>query len=356
MRVLVTGGAGFVGSWMCELAREKYPKAEIVAFDNLKRRGSELNLSRLKEWQVSFVHGDVRKLSDLEDLSGNFDWVIEASAEPSVLSGVNSTPAYVLDTNYQGCANCLEFLRKRGGFFSFLSTSRVYSIEALQSLKTKQAETRLEWMDETDVPGFSQYGIGEDFSTRGFRSFYGMSKLAAEMLIEEYAHAYGISAVVNRCGVIAGPGQFGKVDQGVFTLWVANHHFNKPLRYTGFGGAGLQVRDLLHPRDLADLLVKQFEAQEQCRTKVYNVGGGLEGSVSLRELTDLCRDATGKKVPIAQDDTSHIMDLPLYYTDTRKVEAELNWAPKTRPASLVKEIADWLQFHEKSLKPLFVRE
>src|SRR4051812_4260946 len=122
MRILITGGAGFVGSSLATYFKKNDPSSSVVAFDNLKRRGSELNLAVFKELGIEFVHGDIRVLSDLEDLSGDFDLFIEASAEPSVLAGLNGSPNYVLQTNLTGTLNCLEFARKRTRQMIFLST------------------------------------------------------------------------------------------------------------------------------------------------------------------------------------------------------------------------------------------
>src|SRR5207244_1550975 len=118
----------------------------------------------------------------------------------------------------------------------------------------------------------------------GPRSLYGASKLAAEMLIQEYVFSRGLKALINRCGIIAGPWQMGKVDQGVVAFWMMQHFFQRELCYLGFGGQGKQVRDLLHVADLADLLHRQMQTPETWVGRVYNVGGGRTCSVSLREL------------------------------------------------------------------------
>ena len=214
--------------------------------------------------------------------------MIDCSAEPSVQAGLGGSPRSVLDTNLVGTINCLEAARARGAAFLFLSTSRIYPIAALNDLPFVETETRFRWDEAPGIAGFSRRGIAEGFTLDGARSFYGTSKLAGEQLIQEYVFSYGMRALIDRCGVIAGPWQMGKVDQGVITLWVARHYFGRPLRYTGFGGQGKQVRDILHVHDLFDLLLLQLEAPERWDGRVYNVGGGNEVSVSLRELTELC--------------------------------------------------------------------
>ena len=146
--------------------------------------------------------------------------------------------------------------------------------------------------------------------------------------MQEYAAEAGLRAVIDRCGTLAGAGQFGKVEQGVFTLWVAHHHFGKPLRYTGYGGGGKQVRDLLHPRDLYELLLRQMEAGDRHGGEVFNVGGGATGSTSLAEFTAICREVTGSEVPVAGDSDTHGADVPWYVTDHRAASQAFRWAPR----------------------------
>ncbi len=197
MRILITGGAGFVGAHLATAFRESNPSTQVVVVDNLRRRGSELNLNRLKRHGVTFVHGDIRNSADLEDLTGTFDVLVEASAEPSVKAGVGGSPRYVLDTNLGGTLNCLEFARKRACGIVFLSTSRVYSIAPLRELPLEPTETRFILPDGLSVrscPGVSEHGISEAFPTHLSRTFYGATKLASEMIIQEYAHFFDLPA------------------------------------------------------------------------------------------------------------------------------------------------------------------
>ena len=157
-----------------------------------------------------------------------------------------------------GAFNCIERAREQEAFVVFLSTSRVYPVAPQLSLAVEEAETRLELAAEQPVPGAGPAGISEDFPMQGARTLYGTTKLSAEMLIEEYADGLGLRAVVNRCGVLAGPWQMGKIDQGVFSWWLLCHRFGSPLSYIGWGGEGKQVRDLLHVDDLVDLVDEQL--------------------------------------------------------------------------------------------------
>ena len=353
MRVVITGGAGFVGSSLALAFREKHPDAEVFAFDNLKRRGSELNLERFRAHGISFVHGDVRQPEDLAELPATFDLLIDASAEPSVLAGLNGSPAYLLGTNLTGTLNCLELVRNRGKALLFLSTSRVYSMGPLRELALDEGATRLTLAERQAWGGVSARGIAEAFPVHLPRSLYGASKLASELVIQEYASSYGVRAVINRCGVIAGPGQFGKVDQGVFTLWVAHHVFDKPLRYTGFGGTGKQVRDLMHPDDLARALELELADIDRLSGETFNLGGGPEVSTSLAELTQVCQRVTGRSVPVASEPATSPVDIPYYVSDFAKAEKAFGWRPRKGVEQIVGDIHEWLGRERSRVAPLF---
>jgi CDP-paratose 2-epimerase len=353
MKILITGGAGFVGGALARYFRRDTTDNSVVVFDNLRRRGSEWNLDGLRSEGVTFVHGDIRNPEDLESLDGTFDVLIEASAEPSVHAGIADSPRYVLDTNLLGAVNCLEFARKRCGGFVFLSSSRVYSIEPLTQLPLVELSTRFDLKDDSNIPGVSSHGVSESFPCNTHRSYYGASKLAAELLCQEYASHGGLSVVINRCGVIAGPGQFGKTDQGVFTLWVARHYFGRPLKYTGFGGKGFQVRDLLHPDDLCDLVKRQIQSWNLVSGRTFNVGGGRNGSVSLHEFTRFCQEIIGRKVTITEDAATSPVDIPWYVTDHAQVTTLLDWMPLRPPKQIVSEITEWIRADEISLARIF---
>ncbi len=202
------------------------------------------------------------------------------------------------------------------------------------------------------MPGASAAGIAEDFPLDGARTLYGSTKLAAELLIAEYRAAYGLRAVVNRCGVIAGPWQMGKVDQGVFTFWMLAHHFGRPLSYIGFGGTGRQVRDLLHVLDLVDLLDEQLAAPEHWDGVIANVGGGRSCSLSLAETTALCAEITGNTVEVGAVLEDRPGDVPSYISDCRKLFGLTGWRPRRDARVILQDIHAWIAEHEADLARL----
>jgi CDP-paratose 2-epimerase len=347
--ILVTGGAGFVGSNLAIFLAMRHPDREVVALDNLHRPGSELNPPRLERAGVRFVRGDVRDPGDLGQ-HGPVDALIECSAEPSATSGLDGDTSFAFHTNVTGAYNCLELARRDSAFVVFLSTSRVYPVAALNELAYAEEETRFVLADEQPVSGAGPAGISEDFPLDGARTLYGATKLAAELMIQEYRSMFGLRAVVNRCGVIAGPWQMGKVDQGVFTHWLLSHHFELPLSYLGFGGTGKQVRDLLHVDDLAELVDEQIGAPERWDGEVLNVGGGTERSLSLLETTEICRRLTGKEVPITPVPEGRPGDVPVYVSDCARLLGRTGWRPSRPPHQTLAEIAEWIGDHADELR------
>jgi CDP-paratose 2-epimerase len=342
--VLITGGSGFVGANLCVGLAERHPDWEITAFDNLKRRGAELNLPRLRAAGVRFIHGDVRSQADLLAVDP-VDAVVECSAEPSALAGVHDSPDYLIQSNLVGAYHCLELARRDGAQFVFMSTSRVYPYGALDALDHREEATRFE-LCPNGTPGASERGIAEDFPLEGARTLYGATKLAAELLVTEYAAVADLPTVIDRCGVIAGPWQMGKVDQGVFTYWLLAHQTGRPLRYIGYGGTGKQVRDLLHVEDLVELIDRQLSAPDQWRGRTLNVGGGREVSLSLAETTALCRELTGREVPVGVAEEDRPGDVRIYLTDASRLYGMTDWRPQRSAADTLADTAAWLRENE----------
>jgi CDP-paratose 2-epimerase len=329
MKVLITGGCGFVGSNLAKHFKKLDWVTGVTVFDNLHRRGSELNVSLLKELGINFVHGDVRNKEDLNALEPH-DIVIEASAEPSVHAGITGDPSYVVNSNLIGAINCLDYATRHKSIFIFLSSSRVYSIPELRGLLSIPTASRM----------VSTLPEGID-----------------ELLVEEYHHTYGLRTVINRCGVLSGPGQFGKTDQGVVTLWMAAHYFGFPLTYKGFGGHGKQVRDILHVRDLGRLIETQINRLNEVNGGVFNIGGGTENSVSLIELTQKCEELTGNSMAqIREDPNTSSVDIPYYVSDNKRIGATLGWRPSISVDEILREIHQWLcnDGDDGSLRKLFL--
>ena len=350
-KVLITGGAGFVGSSLAIGLKQLHPDWQIICLDNLRRRGSELNLPRFKAVEIEFVHGDVRSNDDLDPNVLNVEIIIDCSAEPSVLAGVSS-PQYVLNTNLVGTINILELARKTKADLLFLSTSRVYSITPLSHLNIVESATRFELAAQQSIPGVSIQGISEDFPTDSYRSIYGTTKLASEMLVAEYRQAYGLRAIINRCGILTGPWQMGKVDQGVVVLWLAAHYFRKSLKYIGYGGTGKQVRDFLHVGDLLRLIDYQLNNFAYCDGDVLNVGGGRLSNFSLLEMTNLCREITGNTIEIEPVATERVGDIPLYITDCDRIHQKTQWQPEIKPEKTFEDIYNWIVEREDSLRSI----
>jgi CDP-paratose 2-epimerase len=350
--VLITGGAGFIGASLALRLRETYSGISVIAADNLKRRGSELNLPRLREAGVVFVHTDIREPSDLRLDSQSIDLIIECSAEPSAIAGYDS-PDYTVQTNLVGTVNCLDLARRSGADVLFLSSSRVYPIPLLNQIAVVETETRFAIAPEQVISGVTARGISDAFPLEGYRTLYGATKLCSEYLLREYAEMYGFRFVIDRCGVVSGPWQMGKVDQGVFALWVAAHEFGRKLSYIGWGGEGKQVRDLLHIDELADLVVRQIDDPDLFNGHTFNVGGGVSCSLSLAETTALCRELTGKTVAIASVDSNRPGDVRLYVTDNAGIESLSGWSPRRTPREILADTLEWIRKNEPLVRFLF---
>jgi CDP-paratose 2-epimerase len=340
-KILVTGGAGFVGSNLAIALKENFENCEVIVLDNLYRQGSELNIPRLESVGITFINGDIRKVSDLNKC-GKFDFLIECSAEPSVLAGKNGDTSYLIQTNLQGALNCVELCRQYDAGMLFLSTSRVYPIKPQIEAELIEMETRFELSDNQKICGYSAAGIAENFPMNGERSLYGGTKYAAEIMLEEYRSAFSLPIIINRSGVIAGPWQFGKADQGIAAFWIASHLMGKKLKYIGFGGSGKQVRDMLHIDDLIRLVLVQLASPEKFSQGVFNIGGGRKISASLLELTQICQKITGKTIPIGSEPETRYADIPVYLSDNSKIKNVCSWQPEKNIETLIEDIHNWL--------------
>lgn len=347
-RILITGGCGFVGSTLALRLKAENPTTELVCLDSFYRRGSELNAARLTEHGIRVVNGDVRDPAafDLQPCS----MVIDAAAEPSVMAGCGADVRYVVDTNLGGTINTLEFARKYGAAVLFLSTSRVYPVKSLRAIRLLAACTRFNLAEDQELTGISGEGVSEDFPLDGARTLYGATKLASEIMVGEYAQQFSLPTLINRCGVIAGPWQMGKVDQGVVALWTAAHHYGRPLTYIGYDGR--QVRDVLHVDDLADLVIEQVSDRSSWCGGTYNVGGGSKTSVSLLELTDLVESVIGKTLAMSVSPDVREGDVPFFITDATRAKRRWNWEPTRSVETIIGDIAVWIEDNSELLRPI----
>ena len=351
MKLLITGICGFVGSSLAELLLERREGLSICGIDNLMRPGSETNRRRFQKLGVNFFHGDIRAASDFEALPA-VDWVIDAAANPSVLAGLKSgfTSRQLFEHNLASVLNVLEYCKMHQAGLLLLSTSRVYSIPALLALPLRTAANAFSLDASAQLPpGVSANGIGVDFSTRAPVSLYGSTKLAAETLALEYGEAFGFPVWINRCGVLAGAGQFGTPDQGIFSYWINAHLRRRPLRYIGFDGTGKQVRDAFHPRDLSALLDAQMNTQRAGGQRVYVAGGGPQNSMSLAQLNAWCDSRFGAHAP-QSDSAPRPYDIPWLVMDNCDAQRAFAWRVETPLDSILAEIAahseqnpDWLE-------------
>lgn len=351
MRILITGICGFAGSRIATFLRREIQNVEIFGIDNFLRPGSETNRAPLMALGISVRHGDVRLASDWAQLPPA-DWVIDAAAEPSVLAGVNSStsPRQLIDINLGGTVEALEYCRRHQAGFILLSTSRVYSIEALASLPVVAQEGGYVLDASQPLPsGVSEHGVDATFSTASPISLYGATKLASESLAAEYAFAFNLPGYINRCGVLTGAGQFGTAAQGIFAYWINAHLRRRKLRYIGFDGLGHQARDVLHINDLASLIACQIRRPQLGVAPLHAVGGGARRTMSLRQLTAWC-DARFGALAIVSDPTTRPYDIPWFVTDARQAQAKFDWAPQYSLETILAEIAEHAEAHPQWLE------
>lgn len=355
MRMLITGICGFVGSRIALWLNEEGPAGlQLVGIDNLSRPGSASNLQVLKRQGIEVQVGDQRD-GDLLERLGGFDWVIDAAAYASVLAGTAGHPsssAQLVSNNLHGTCQVLELCKRHQAGLILLSTSRVYSIDRLSRLPLVPIDSRWE-IDSGDpsnavaaIEGWSLDGIGTSFSTGAPISLYGATKLASEVMAIEYGVAYQFPVWIDRCGVMAGAGQFGRIDQGIVAFWLHRWREAKPLRYLGYGGMGWQVRDMLHPEDLGALILKQIQkGMPHPWESVWHVSGGRESSFSLAELSGWCGERWGQRVEVERQAEARSQDVPWLILDAKETRDHWDWAPKWDRQAILEEIADHADAH-----------
>ena len=346
MKILITGICGFVGSTLAKAWLAAEPGVSICGIDNFIRPGSEENRRDLQQLGIRLFHGDIRMASDFEALPA-VDWVIDAAANPSVLAGVDgqTSSRQLVEHNLLGTINILEYCKKHGAGFILISTSRVYSIPPLAELPVVPVGKTFQLTPGQHLPlGVSAAGVSEQFSTTPPISLYGTTKLASEALALEYGETFGFQVWINRCGVLAGAGQFGRPDQGIFAFWINAWLRRKPLTYIGFGGNGYQVRDCLHPRDLIPLLRQQTAPEASAPVRLINLGGGAENAMSLAELSDWCADRFGPHT-VHSNPAMRRFDIPWLIMDATLAGEICGWKPQTSIHQILEEIACHAELH-----------
>jgi CDP-paratose 2-epimerase len=351
MKILVTGACGFVGCSIVQSLLEYSSGLEIIAIDNFIRAGSERNRPTLEKLGVRFFHADIRNPADMDALPPA-DWVIDAAANPSVLAGVDgkTSSRQLIEHNMLGTVNLLEYCKRHGAGFLLLSTSRVYAIEPLTRLAVDVANHAfVPKLDQIFPPGLSAAGVSEDFSTAPPVSLYGATKLASEILALEYGESFGLPVWINRCGVLAGAGQFGRADQGIFAYWINAYLRRRLLRYIGFDGCGHQVRDCFHPRDLAALVWQQINDANRTVCRLQNVSGGTESGISLAQLSSWCAERFGPH-PVTSEPKPRPFDIPWMVLDSSLAGQQWGWRPRIQVNDILEEIASHAERHPEWLE------
>jgi CDP-paratose 2-epimerase len=276
------------------------------------------------------------------ELCGAVEAVVDAAANASVLAGLGAdgSSRQLVENNLLGTINLLEHCRRHQAAFVLLSTSRVYSIPPLAGLSVESVAGAFRPNPINFPGGMSAAGISESFSTASPVSLYGSTKLGSEQIALEYGHAFQFPLWINRCGVMAGAGQFGRPDQGIFAYWLHSWRERRPLKYIGFDGLGSQVRDCLHPGDLVPLIDRQVRTPNDARSPIVNLSGGIKSARSLAQLSQFCTHRWGSH-PIASDPTPRAYDLPWVVLDPTQAERLWRWTPSTTVDVILEQIADF---------------
>ena len=339
MKILITGGCGFVGSNIAVFLKKNLKSVKIFSVDNLMRKGSDINCKRLQKLNIKNFKINIENFDLLKKLP-KFNLIIDCCAEPAIEQSTKN-PDKVFNTNLVGTYNILKKCLSDKANLIFLSSSRVYSIKKLREIVNKPIIKKKIILKKK---------VNENFETSSASSLYGFTKLASEKLIKEMFFRRNSRFMINRFGVIAGPWQFGKQDQGFVSLWVAKHFLKKKLSYIGFGGRGNQVRDVIHIDDVCEIIYLQMIRMKKIYNKTFNIGGGLKNSISLKDLSFKCQKLTTCKIKIDSVLKTSMFDVPYYVSDNSKIFKNYRWKPKRSIDRIIRDIYYWLAYNKKILK------
>lgn len=336
-KILVTGGCGFIGSNLCIYLKKR--KFSVFSLDNLSRKGSKYNLNLLKKIGIKNYNIDISDYKKIKSLP-QFDVIIDCCAEAAIEISRKDIDR-VVSTNLLGTLNILKKVKKENSKIIFCSTSRVNSISDINKLfKNFKYNKQLKLNKKFD----------ENFSTKSPKSIYGLTKHASEMFIEEFSFAFGIKYIINRFGVVSGPLQFGKVDQGFVSLWIWRHIIKKKLKYIGYGGYGNQVRDILHVYDLCEIIEIQIKKINLINNRLFTIGGSRNNSLTLRKLTALCERVTKNKLEFDKVKQTSVYDIPYFVTNNKLVTKTYKWKPKRNLLDIIQDTYNWLSSQKKIIK------
>ena len=340
MKILITGGCGFVGSNLALFLKKK--GFTVHTLDNLTRKGSKYNSNLLKKQKIKNYKINISNIKKIKSLP-KYDLILDCCAEAAVEISKNDFDK-VINTNLIGTINILKKSKNDKSKIIFISSSRIYPLEEMNKIiKNKNLKSKIK--------------ISKMFSEKdkiiGPKTIYGLTKLCSEMLIEEFSYAYQLKYLINRCGVISGPLQFGKQDQGFVSLWIWRHLNKKKLSYIGYGGYGNQIRDVLHIDDLSELILLQIKNINKINNKLFTVGGSKTSYTSLSQLTKLCQKITGNKIKMGKVSKTSSYDIPYYLSDNTHVSNTYKWKPKRNINQVVMDTFLWLKKNKPIIKKYF---
>lgn len=339
MKILVTGGCGFVGSNLCLFLKNKGFK--VYSLDNLFRNGSYLNYLRLKKKGIKNFKIDISILKKVLNLP-KFDLIIDCCAEASVETS-HKDLSRVFNTNLVGTKNVLQKCLKDKSKIIYISSSRVYSLNELNNVIKFKKKNPIKINKEINL----------NFSVSSPKTLYGFTKHASEELIKEFSFIYGLKYLINRCGVISGPWQFGKVDQGFFSLFIWKALNKKNIKFIGFGGYGNQVRDVLHIKDLSNLIYIQIKNFQRKQNMTFAVGGGKKNAISLRKLVKMCENKLKIKISTERVNKTSTYDIPYFVSSNNDLKKIYNWEPLENLESIFNDTISWMRKHKLELKRYF---